>query len=115
MAVARGVAAIVGVVVIAFAAILGGFLLFGAAFGAKLPAEDEMPSASELPLPDGLALENGYCSGGSAGCYKGVQVFEVHDLEDPGIAPPSSAKKSANTCRASAGLLLIHPRTNCWG
>jgi hypothetical protein len=43
----------------------------------RVPSEDEMPRASEVPVPSELELVDGHCSGGNAGCYKGIQVFDL--------------------------------------
>jgi len=50
----------------------------------RVPAPEEMPQASEVPVPTGLELDDGRCTGGNAGCFKGMQVFELRPVGTTG-------------------------------
>lgn len=50
----------------------------------QVPSPEEMPQASEVQLPAGLELADGRCTGGNAGCFKGMQVFELHPVGTTG-------------------------------
>lgn len=81
----RKVALYVGIAVVVIVIFCGGPIAFLLRLGPidQVPADDEMPQATDVPTPAGLELVDGYCSGGSAGCYKGIQVFHLRSVDNP--------------------------------
>lgn len=68
-------AAVAGALLVVFGGLVA-FVRFGGPLD-QVPGDHEMPSASEVPVPEGLELVDGRCTGGNAGCYKGIQQFEL--------------------------------------
>ena len=102
--------AIAACIVVVFVACAGGALALLVAAYEDVPSADDMPAASELPLPPDLRLTNGRCVGGSAGCWKGVQAFDVEPVAGSDASPYHCAEISDHL--TSLGWMNLDPSTS---